>query len=159
VSAAIVECDSSTYRIVEEPIDGKQAQLLPLLALHRQELATHKSIMRLAPDFERHIELQTQGHLMVFFAYHDEELIGYSSTLIAPHLHYPLLHGHNDLLFVAPAHRRGRVGLALIDRTRSGARERGVQFLTWHVKPDTALAHLLPRLGCTLQDLVFGEAL
>jgi len=151
---------ATTYRIVEGAIDGRQDELLPLLAAHRDELATHKALMRFAPDFGKHIDLQRKGLLFVLFAYHGERLIGYSSTIICPHLHYPdLLHAHNDLLFVARPHRKGRIGLALINRTRDAARVRGAEFMTWHAKPRTALAALLPRLGCTLQDVIFGEEL
>ena len=149
---------SVAYRITEEDIDGKQQQLLPMLARHREELATDKKLMRFAPDFDRHIQMQRAGILLVLFAYQETDLVGYSSTIVLPHLHYPdLIHAHNDLLFVVPEHRSGGLGLRLIYQTKRYARGRGARFMTWHAKPKTALAELLPKLGCRVQDIVFGE--
>jgi GNAT superfamily N-acetyltransferase len=148
----------SRYRIVEEPIEGKQQALLPLLAAHREEITTDKALMQLAPDFDRYIAAQAAGHLLVLFAYCGDELVGYSCNIVHKHLHYSeLTCSTNDLLFVAPDHRRGGLGLQLIKRTKQRAKELGARMVMWHAKPKTALAELLPRLGCRVQDIVFSE--
>jgi predicted GNAT superfamily acetyltransferase len=148
------------YRIFEDSIEGKEDLLLPLLAAHREELATDKRLMRFAPDFALHVRMQSEGALMVLFAYHGEQMVGYSSSLIFMHHHYPDLKcASNDLLYVAPEHRNSGLGMALIRRTKERARELGVKFMTWHAKPATALTELLPRLGCRVQDIIYSEEL
>jgi predicted GNAT superfamily acetyltransferase len=155
----------SRYRIVEEPIEGKQAALLPLLAAHSEEMTTDKALMQLAPDFmqlapdfHKYIEAQKAGHLLVLFAYCGDELVGYSCTVIAMHMQYRyLMYAHNDLLFVAHEHRRAGLGAQLIKETTRHARERGAHIVAWSAKPDTALAKLLPKLGCRVHEIVFSQ--
>lgn len=127
---------------------------------HYEEIATRKDVMEFAPDIERYRALQDAGCVYALGAYDDGELIGYNVMFIAPHPHYKhMIHAHNDILFVRADHRKGRLGVELIQMTRAALKARGVHFLTWHAKPDTALATLLPRMGCHVQDIIFGEAL
>ncbi len=145
-------------RIVETTVTDKLAELLPLLRAHRDELATAKHLMELAPHLEAYRALEQGGALLALVAYRGDEIAGYSINFIGPHLHYSgLRYAHNDALYVAPAHRGGRLGMALIRRTEALAQERGARLMMWHAKRNTALGKLLPRLGYGVQDIVYSK--
>ena len=46
--------------------------------------------------------------------------------------------------------------MRLIKETERMAKERGVQLMLWHAKPNTALEKMMPRLGYGVQDIIFS---
>ena len=127
---------------------------------HYDEIALNKRVMVYAPDAERFQRLEDSGHLLTLCVFDDGKVVGYSVNLISTHLHYrELVVCHNDMLYIVPEHRRGRLGLKLIRATQAAAKDRGAQLLTWHAKEHTTLADLLPKLGCGVQDILFSEVL
>lgn len=127
---------------------------------HYEEIALNKVVMQYAPDAERFALLEKAGALVTLAAFDGERIVGYSVNIVSPHLHYKhLVVLHNDMLYIAQAYRRGRLGLRLIAATREAAIKRGAQMITWHAKENTALASLLPKLGCKVQDILFSEVL
>lgn len=129
---------------------------LPLLAEHRDELATDKALMVLNPDREKYEMLDAAGVLLVIGAFRGGELIGYSANIVCPNMHYSdLWQCQNDVLFVTRAHRKGPLGLKLIRETERRGRERGAEIMLWHAKPGTNLDKLMPRLGATVQDVIW----
>ena len=150
--------EATNFRIVETTVSDKVAELLPLLQAHRDELATAKHLMEVAPNLEAYRVLEQGGALLALVAYLEDEIAGYSVSFIGPHLHYSgLRYAHNDALYVAPAHRGGRLGLKLMRETEWRARERGARMMMWHAKPDTALEKILPRMGYAVQDVIFSK--
>jgi len=127
---------------------------------HYEEIALNKQLMRYAPDIDRFKRLEELGVLCNLGVFNDDELIGYSVNIITPHLHYKdLLCAHNDMIFIAQAHRHGSLGVKLIKATREALKARGVRMILWHAKENTPLAQLLPRMGCKVQDILFSEAI
>ena len=146
------------YHIVETTVSDKAAALLPLLQAHRDELATHRHLMQLAPNWDAYRALENTRALLAVLAYHGEELVGYSANFIGPHLHYSgLRYCQNDALFVAQGHRGGSLGGRLIRETERMAKERGARMMTWHAKPGTTLEKLLPRLTYGVQDIIYSK--
>src|SRR5262245_35044439 len=96
------------------------------VSLHRghwQEVAEHRDVMVLAPDWLRYMALEQKGLLLSLGAYVDGVLVGYSVGVVAPHMHYrDLLYYQNDVLYVSPSHRRGRLGMRLILETEQEAK-------------------------------------
>lgn len=93
--------------------DGLQA----LVREHHAEVGVHKDTMPLDCDWEKYHDIESKGILRVLAARLRDRLIGYSSFMVLPHLHYrTTLHGVNDGIFVQRQHRRTRAGLKLIDR-------------------------------------------
>lgn len=147
-------------RIVEESVVAKRGMVEHLLEMHADELATHRHIMTVSPDWAKYEAMEQANMVMGLFAYDDAvgRLAGYSVTFVCNHLHYSdLLYAQNDVLYVHPHYRKSRVGLDLIARTEDLARARGVRFMLWHAKPDTALDKLLPRLGYDVQDVIYSK--
>lgn len=127
---------------------------------HYEEIALNKTLMQYAPDTARYQVLEDQGMLLCVGVFDNGTLVGYSANIIVHHLHYKdLLMASNDMIFIAKSHRHGRAGLQLIKATRELCRARGAQLMMWHAKENTALAQLLPRLGCRVQDIIFSEDL
>ena len=127
---------------------------------HYEEIALNKALMVYAPDIERYARLEELGVLLTLGVFKGDEMVGYSVNVITPHLHYrDLMTCHNDMIFIAPAHRRGSLGVRLIKATREAVKARGVQMMLWHAKENTPLAKLLPALGCRVQDILFSEVL
>lgn len=132
----------------------------PLLEAHREELATNKGLMVLSPNRDAYEDIEQHGSLLCLVARAASgQITGYSVCMLGRHLHYDMVYAHNDVLYVDPAHRKGRLGLRLINETEARAKARGAQFIIWHAKPDTALAALMPRLGYRLQDLILSREL
>lgn len=65
----------------------------------------------------------------------------------------------NDLLFVAEEHRKTRVGLDLIRETEKQAFARGAEMMLWHAKENTSLSILMPKLGYSVQDIIYSKVL
>lgn len=131
-----------------------------LLRAHWEEVAKHKDLLVLDPDWPRYEAIERAGQLLALGAFEDSHLIGYSAGIVMPHLHYRgLTYYQNDVLFLDPAHRRNRLGRDLIDATEVAAAARGARFICWHAKPGTTLDRLLPRRGYDVQDVIYARKL
>lgn len=131
-----------------------------LLKEHWEESSRNKEVMVLNPDKEKYIQLENAGNLVTLFAYYDEKVVGYSCNILTNHIHYAdLLVAYNDVLFIDKEHRNSPLGLRLIKQTKKAVKEKGVKLLLWHAKENTPLSKILPRLGCSVQEIVYSEQL
>lgn len=145
-------------RVTFEVLTAQQFfdQAVELLVEHREELATDKALMVLKPDFEKYYALDHTGELLVIGAYRGDNLIGYSVNIITNNLHYAdLIMCQNDVLFLTASERKGAAGLRLIRKTQALAKLEGAQIMLWHAKPETNLDQLMPRMGGTVQDVIW----
>jgi hypothetical protein len=127
---------------------------------HWDEIAKNKHLMVLAPDVEKYRAIENLGKLFAVLAYDGDEMVGYSVNIIDNNLHYrDLIQAQNDVLFVKPTHRAGRLFMRMRDATLKMAAARGARLMLWHAKERTPLAYMLPRLGCKVQDIIFSEEL
>lgn len=127
-----------------------------LLIEHREELATDKALMVLKPAEAQYLAIEASGCLMVLGAYRGTRLIGYSVNLVTPNLHYSdLTQCQNDVLFLTKDERKGSAGLRLIRKTHELAIDRGARIMLWHAKPGTNLDKLMPRMGASVQDVIW----
>jgi hypothetical protein len=93
-----------------EALDAGGAELVER---HWAEVAIHKDEVPLSCDWDRYFTLEEQGIFKVMTAMRGARLVGYSSYIIMPHLHYSTtIHAHNDAIFIDPAARG--VGIRLI---------------------------------------------
>lgn len=141
-------------------VDEVSALAGPLFADHYDEVALHKQVMRLKPDWLRYKALEQHDSLLILTAWVDGMLAGYAVSFVLTHLHYSeLLYAANDVLFVAKEHRQSQVGLRLIRETERVAQGRGCRLVTWHAKEGTALEGILPRMGYGVQDILYSKEL
>jgi GNAT superfamily N-acetyltransferase len=144
------------YTLVETTVSDKAEALMPLLRAHAQELAADSVLKTAAPNWEAYRALENTGALLAIVAYAGQEIAGYATVFIGGHLHHAgLRYAHSDALYVAPAHRRGGLGLALIREAEHRAREKGAHLMLWHAKRGTALEKILPRIGYGVEESVF----
>jgi GNAT superfamily N-acetyltransferase len=125
-----------------------------------EESTRLKHLMVLKPDVLRYQALEASGSLLALVAYVDEEIVGYSLTVVSPLLHYAdLIAAHNDVLFLAKAYRKSPLGPKLIRETERAAKARGASLMLWHANEDTPLTKILPHLGCKMQEIMFSKEL
>ncbi len=149
------------FEIKLEPLGDKLTTVLPvLLNEHWEELATNKELMTLKPDLERYRILEEMGLFVALFAYANGKLIGYSGNVIVQNLHYSdLTMFQNDVLFISKEYRNSTIGLKLIKETERIAKEKGAKLMLWHAKENSPFAHILPKMGCKVQDIIYSKAL
>lgn len=141
---------------VLEGIDNAEA----LFTAHYEEVALHKERLTLSPDRERYQLLEAAGVLFTLLVRDKAgEIVGYTSTSIARHLHYDMIVAQNDVIFLRDDLRRSGVGAELIRATEDEARRRGAKVMSWHAKQNTAFERVLPKLGYEVQDIIFNKEL
>ena len=141
-----------------ERIQDLWDEAMPLYELHRQEIA-HWKDMPLSPDIETYNSAEDLNMLRIFTARADSALIGYAYFVVRRHLHYDAILANEDVLFVHPDWRKGRVGYNLLRFAEQSLRDewRDKQLLiSHHVKAASAeVAKLLERMDYELMDLIY----
>jgi hypothetical protein len=135
-----------------------------LLHLHYEELTLHRDKVKLAPMWDRYADLERCGNFIVFTVRDGERLIGYSAFFLNQHLHYgELTIAVNDVLYLHPDYRSGRVGLKLIrmceSHFESMKSDNNEIKIVWHAKLDTKLQQLLGLMKYKAEEIVFGKIL
>lgn len=128
--------------------------LAAIVAKHWREVAVHPDTMPLAVDWDKYQDLEDKGILRVMSARRGDKLIGYSSFMVMPHLHYATtLHAANDAIYVDPSERGA--GIRLIRESEKALAElakpgwvRIVYHTKYHVELERGtLARVFDRLG------------
>lgn len=133
-------------------------EIKPLIARHYEEIALYREHVPLAPDWGRYRYMEQTKSLAVYTARDAGALVGYSVFLLSYHLHYVhTLVAANDILYLAPEHRRGTTGIKLIRHSENDLRRRGVKRIMWHVKCDHDFRAILHRLGYADEEVVVGK--
>jgi GNAT superfamily N-acetyltransferase len=131
----------------------------PLLRRHWQEIAHHLDIPY-APQWATYEVLEKVGKLRIYTARLDGKLIGYCVFVVSHNIHYGTsLEANEDVLFVAPEQRKGRVGIKLIEFCDMALKFEGVQLVKRHVKLAHNFGPLLERLGYEPIDQIYGRRL
>lgn len=134
------------------------ADILPLLAEHKEEIAHYPDIP-LAPDMARYNAVEENGCLRCYTARRYGQLVGYAIYFVDWNLHYSSsLQANQDVLFVTKPHRHGRVGLGLIQYSERQLSMEGCQVVYQHIKvktPETIA--LMEKLGYEPMDLILTK--
>lgn len=143
-----------------ESMDQVFAEIQPLLKSHFAELSYFKDIA-LDPDWAKYRTMQEQNALRIFTARQLGELVGYAVFAVHPAMHYQgSLQAIQDVFYVDPKHRGGRVGWRLLRYAERWLREEGVQVVRHHVKRGhPELAELLQHCEYELEDLLYVKRL
>ncbi len=114
-------------------------ELMPLLRAHAHEVA-HYPDLPLDPDMETYAKIEATNGLRVYTARHEGALVGYLAFFVHRSLHYSgSVFAHSDVLYVDPAHRGTRTGVALIRYAHEQLKAEGVTVCFQHVKHTGAL--------------------
>ena len=132
----------ATY--TRETVAGILSEIKPLLQEHWKEVSTYQDLP-LDPDYDAYAYAERLGKVRVYAARSEGVLVGYGVFFVG-NLHYKSSRiATQDILFVLPEHRLGRVGFGLVRFINAQLKAEGVQVIYQHVK----LAH--PSLGRLLQ--------
>ena len=132
-----------------------------LLRDHWHEVA-HFPDIPLEPDWEAYDQVERAGRLKMFTVRVGGVLVGYAAYIINHNPHYKSsLQAVQDVIFIAPAHRKARVGAHLILYADTYFRGQGVQAVYQHskAKKELDMGPLLKRLGYELVDTLWAKRL
>jgi GNAT superfamily N-acetyltransferase len=144
-----------------ERVADVRAEIEPLLAKHWQEIAFYPDIA-LNPRWEAYLSAEQAGALRVYTVRDRGSLIGYAVFFVNLNIHYgDSLQAAQDLIYVDPMYRHGRIGLGLIRFSEKALREEGVQLVMHHSKADPkhVFGALLERLGYERVDVIHCKRL
>lgn len=142
-----------------ELVSDLWGEVEPLLQEHWEEIAADKSIP-LDPAKDQFQAMEDAGMLHCYTVRDIYTLIGYVCFVVTPGLHYKgSLQAHQDVLFLTPEYRRGRVGLKLLQYAEQRLAALGVEVAFHHVKRTNQVGRLLERLGYHLVDEVYAKRL
>lgn len=120
-----------------EPIDRLWSELWPLLEKHYSEVAHYRDIP-LAPDKAGYFSAWSAGFLRCFTVRKGGRLVGYCAFFVKCNAHYvSSLQAVQDVLYLDPTIRGGRVALRFIRWIESRLRAEGVQVVYQHLKVAT----------------------
>lgn len=149
---------ATRVRFARECVDDVLEEIQPLLKEHWAEIAQYPDIP-LDPDFFQYRRAERAQQLRIFTARKDE-LIGYAIYILAPALHYrSSLQAKQDVLYLKPAHRAGRIGWRLIEFADEQLRKDRVQIVHQHVKWNHNFGPLLDRIGYGLSEYIYSRRL
>lgn len=112
------------------------------------------------PNLEMAQQMQDKGIMFALGAFDGDEMIGYSTAMIAPHwFNQTEVWCMSDALFVKRAYRTGLTGGKLILATEAEARKRGASTMLWHTRSGTNLSDAFEMRGYKPADLVMMKGL
>lgn len=135
-------------------------EIAGLLEEHYEELTLNKSIVKLNPNWDKYLALESSNNLQVFTARKNGLLVGYSVFFLDYHIHYvDLLVAVNDLIFMRAEERQGTVGIRLIKYSEEQLKLLGANKVTWHIKASNDFSPILHRLKYVNEDVILGKML
>ena len=132
------------------------SETIPILEKHYLEIAHYQDI-ELNPDWDFYL---SAPQVRVYTVRKDRELIGYGVFFLGPNRHYKQsIQAAQDILFVHPAYRFGRIGYRLIAFCDEQAKAEGAQAIYHHVKAAHDFGPLLRRQGYEMVDVIYARRL
>ena len=149
-----------TIRYQQEFLETCLDELKDLITFHWEEIALNKDHIKLNPDWDRYLELESLGILKVFTARLDSKLIGYFVVFVSKHIHYKdHLFASNDVLFLKQEYRKCMTGVNLIKFAESCLKEDGVSVLTINTKVHKPFDVIMDKMGFDLVERVYSKYL
>lgn len=141
--------------------DVPPMQFLPemqeLFPMHYDELCVTKEFP-LEPNWTAYNFFAEHNMLRVITVRADGELVGYMVFVVQPHLHYKsCLTASEDIYYLRPDMRQGRIGLKMFKYAEEALRRIGVQRIVIHTKVHMDNSRLLEYLDYKLTDKLFSK--
>lgn len=135
------------------------AEVMPLLLEHYEELTLHKTVVKLLPKWDEYAALEDMGRFAVFTARDDDgTLLAYNAFFLNTHMHYSdLTVAVNDVFYVRPEARDGRLALKFLRHTETALKALGAQKVVYHFKRSNAFGPLLAHLDYEHEEGVAGK--
>ena len=150
----------SKLAFARESVLGVADEIIPLLEMHYDEIALHKDVIKLDPDWSRYVAMEETGNCHVFTMRECGVLIGYGVFFTSQHIHYQKTKvAHNDILYLVPDCRRGLSAIKFIKFCEDEMKAIGVNKMTWHIKKANDWSAILHRQGYDTEEVVVGKVL
>lgn len=145
----------------QETLDVILPQVKDLLNQHYEELTMNKDRVKLDPWYDEYIRLEANGQFFTVTVRDNEELIGYSSFIVKPHLHYRTIRvATSDVMFLKKEYRTSSTaGLKLIKYSIEMIRSLGVDKIVFRIKDSNDFSPILLRYGFQLEDRIYSKFL
>ena len=129
-----------------EKIDDVRAEIQALIEAHWREIAVWQDIP-LAPNWDIYYQLEKSNSMVTYTVRDDANtLVGYAVFFMRSHIHYKdHIWALNDIVWVHPDCRDGKIGKRLVEYWEKDLQLRGVHVVHVNVK----VAH--PALGLILK--------
>lgn len=150
-----------TRTFQREAFEEVVGEIRPLLERHWKEVAHYPDIP-LQPNWNGYAECERLDLLRIYTGRDEGRLIGYSVFMVHMGMHYSTSkEADEDLLYLAPEHRKGRFGLQLMQFSERELTAEGVQLVKRRTKVSERLnfGALLERMGYEPIDVVYGKRL
>lgn len=149
---------TNAFKYAREDLSLVKEEAQTLLKNHWEEIALNKTKIKLNPDWEVYNSLYQSGQLGIYTARKEEKLVGYFVVIATPNPHYKdHIFAVNDILYLAPEHRKGFVGAKLIKFAEKDLKELGVSVLTINTKVHKPFDSLMEHLGFGLIERVYSK--
>jgi GNAT superfamily N-acetyltransferase len=133
-------------------------EIHPLLVRHWKEIAKYPDIP-LKPDWIKYQRLEDSGNLRIYTVRDCGGLVGYALFLVDRGLHYDVRMATQDILFLLPEYRKGRIGVNLIRYAEQRLKSEGVDLVLHHVKTTNQVGRLLEVMGYEEVDRIYMKRL
>lgn len=149
---------TSRISYAREKVADVRAAIMPLLLLHYAEIGQHD--LDVMPDWDGYLKAESEDKLFILTARVDGALVGYNVMLLLHHPHYRDARvAQNDVIYVVPEYRRGRVGLGLIKYFEAAMRGCGFDKIYYHAKLANDFGRLLERMDYLPVETVYAKSL
>lgn len=131
---------------------ARLTEVLPeLRGLHREhwmETEGHRHAIEMNPDYARGLDLEAQGRYFLIVARHASgAVVGNYGLYLSRSMHTSQMIATEDTLFIARAHRKGRLGVGMIRYAEDALRQLGVTELGVSVKLVNNTGPMIERMG------------
>lgn len=129
-----------------------------MLRAHWEELGQDRDKIPLIVNWDTYFNMEAKGELAVYGVYDEAVLIGYSIYFLFKSPHYDTeLFAKNDVIYLHPPYRKEGIGCKFMEFIEQELKSLGVDKITYHVKPNTAIIGLLEEFGFTEIETIYGK--
>lgn len=147
-----------TVKYQQEFLETCMKESQGLLENHWKEIALNKDKIKLNPDWDAYLELESKGILKVFTARDSGTLVGYFVVFVHRHIHYKdHLFANNDVLFLSEEYRKGFTGIRLIKFAEGCLKADGVSVLNISTSVYKPFDPIMDRLGFNLIERLYSK--
>ena len=140
-------------KISDEFLDS----LVPLVVENFNETAVFKDL-KLEPDLSAYYKAEEAGVLRIYTVREDAKLVGYSIFSVFMHNHFRGTKvAKEEVIFLAPEHRKGRVGLKFIDYCDEALTAEGVNIIMRTSTEIRDWSPVLLRRGYVLAEKTYAK--
>lgn len=145
----IPPAECGDYSIQVERIEDVLSELKPLHVAHWQETERYRHGIPLNPDYNYMINAERNGRFLLFTVRIDGVLVGNMMLYISRSTHTQNWVAEEDTMFILEEHRKGRLGVRLIQYGEEILRNLGITEVRVTVKTVNNVGRLLSHLGYT----------